>query len=685
MIFPVKMEKTQLIIFKTDADAVLEYLGKKKCFQVSTDAAAAPQEEAPGRAAQMDEFHRKLLAVRAFLADGNTENAGGRTAGRRDQSVTRTAAPAEAGNVLRLPREEDIAAAKSMCEETGPLVAREKNLTERGQKAKNILDEIAAFRQLELPLRDMESVTFLAFRIGVIPAANLIPLKTALEGRAFITDLDGNGGIFAVSSKKGRFALDTELKKANFRETQISDEARNLPPNALAALENDLAAVEEGLKNLREEKARLAVRYEEPLGALLDIFAAGSVVEDLKTHLQSTQTAYILSGWIPGAESKKIIADLTDLTRGRIAIRMYAPEEIEAVRDGKEKIPVKLQHGKLLQAFSGIVISYGSPLYGTVDPTLVVSVFFVLLFAIMFGDVGQGFTGLVFGFILGTGKIPSLRKWEKFAPIFKVVGCACMVTGFLYGSVFCSEELLVRPTRFITAQLFGQEMDRFVTLLPNHGIDKILAFFGFTIGIGVLINSIGLVINIYNRLKLKDFRRAIFAKTGIVGAFLFWYTLAMAVRLGLGGVFSPADMLFICSALALLFWGEPLYRLLFRERPLFPEGVFSFVMEGFVEVMETVSYFISNSVSFLRVGAFALSHAVLSLIIFTLADLIEAVPGGVIFRILIITGGNILIIVLEGLIVSIQVIRLQYYEFFSKFFTESGEAFKPFELRTPGH
>jgi V/A-type H+-transporting ATPase subunit I len=261
------------------------------------------------------------------------------------------------------------------------------------------------------------------------------------------------------------------------------------------------------------------------------------------------------------------------------------------------------------------------------------------------------------------------------------VGCACLVTGVLYGSVFCSEELLVRPSRFITAHLFGDEMDRFITLLPNQGISKIFTFFAFTIGVGVIINSIGLLINMYNRFKLRDFRHAIFAKTGIVGAFLFWYVIALAVRLGLGAAFGFADTLCIAIPLALLFWGDPLYRLLFHKRPLFTEGVFTFVMEGFVEVMETLSYFFSNTVSFLRVGAFAMSHAILSLIIFILADLIAEVPGGPVLQILVIVGGNILIIVLEGLIVSIQVIRLQYYEFFSKFFAETGEVFKPFELR----
>ncbi|MDR1180266.1 MAG: V-type ATP synthase subunit I [Spirochaetales bacterium] len=659
MIFPAKMKKLELLIFKTDTDAVLEYLGTERCFQVSDRIEGSPSQ----RYTELEELLRKLQAASIFLGiaasieDGNRERCSG------------------------IPHEEDIAAAQDICLNTGPLVEREKNLVERRQKTRNTMDEIEAFGKLDLPLRDIESVTFLAFRFGIIDPARLEALRAAIGERAFIAELDESGKIFAVSSKKGRFALDTELKKVNFVETPVPEEIKNLPPEALAALEKDYADAAQELESLKEEKLRLAARYGKVLADIVDKTAAGLLTEDLKAHLVSTETTCRLSGWIPAEYAKKVRTRLEELTRGRIAIRSYAPEEVQAVKEGKEKIPVRLAHGKFLQSFSRLVVSYGTPLYGTIDPTVMVCVFFVLLFAIMFGDIGQGFVGVLAGFVLGTGKIAALRAWKKFAPIFKTVGCACMVTGFLYGSVFCSEELLVRPTRYITAHLFGYEMDRFITLLPNHGIDKIFAFFAFTIGIGVIINSIGLGINIYNRLRLKDFRHAIFAKTGIVGAFLFWYVIALALRLGLGAAFGTVDILCIALPLGLLFWGEPLYRLLFHVRPLFHEGIFTFVMEGFVEILETLSYFFSNTVSFLRVGAFAMSHAILSLIIFILADLIEQIPGGPVLRVLVVVGGNILIIVLEGLIVSIQVIRLHYYEFFSKFFTETGAAFKPFELR----
>jgi V/A-type H+-transporting ATPase subunit I len=133
-----------------------------------------------------------------------------------------------------------------------------------------------------------------------------------------------------------------------------------------------------------------------------------------------------------------------------------------------------------------------------------------------------------------------------------------------------------------------------------------------------------------------------------------------------------------------IFFREPIIHLVTGHRPILKDGFLSFIMEGIVEMLESLTYYVSNSVSFLRVAAFAMAHGVLSVIVFELSDMVAQGASGVVFRVLIIVIGNLVIIVLEGLIVTIQVVRLQYYEFFSKFFTETGEAFTPFTLDPKG-
>jgi V/A-type H+-transporting ATPase subunit I len=111
-------------------------------------------------------------------------------------------------------------------------------------------------------------------------------------------------------------------------------------------------------------------------------------------------------------------------------------------------------------------------------------------------------------------------------------------------------------------------------------------------------------------------------------------------------------------------------------------GVFTFIIEVFVEILETISTFFSNTISFVRVGAFALSHAVLSYVVFYFTEtLVVSGPVGTFPAVILMIFGNSLIIALEGLIVAIQVVRLQYYEFFSKFFFENGVIFSPFRIR----
>jgi V/A-type H+-transporting ATPase subunit I len=216
--------------------------------------------------------------------------------------------------------------------------------------------------------------------------------------------------------------------------------------------------------------------------------------------------------------------------------------------------------------------------------------------------------------------------------------------------------------------------------MPTGGFGRIVVFFGFTIAIGAIINSLGLVINIVNKFKLGHYFEAVFNKIGLCGALFFWYIIFMVIRALLGGgAFYTYDIIFLAIPLGLLVLREPIHHIIYSKRPILHSGIAGFIMEGMIEIMESVSYYISNSLSFVRVAAFALSHTVLSLIVFELGDFL-AESSGTIGPILIIILGNLVIITLEGMIVAIQVVRLQYYEFFSKFFTETGEEFKPFSL-----
>jgi V/A-type H+-transporting ATPase subunit I len=289
-----------------------------------------------------------------------------------------------------------------------------------------------------------------------------------------------------------------------------------------------------------------------------------------------------------------------------------------------------------------------------------------------------------------TGKKGSrvLKGFRKYSVPLISVGISSMVMGFLNGEVFTHGDLLIAPTRAITGFFMritgipGAPPERILHLMPEKGnIEKLFYFFGFTIGVGVVLNSLGLLVNIINQCTLKKYEKAFFSKTGLAGTLLFWYALFIALRIFFGGRFAWFDLLGLLVPVFCIFFGPLIWRLISGRRPLLEHGFLVFVMEGFVEVLETASTYISNTVSFLRVGAFALSHAVLSFIVFTLSGMVSQITAGPVFSMIIMIFGNGVIIILEGMIVAIQVIRLQYYEFFSKFFTETGVEFSPFRFR----
>jgi V/A-type H+-transporting ATPase subunit I len=112
------------------------------------------------------------------------------------------------------------------------------------------------------------------------------------------------------------------------------------------------------------------------------------------------------------------------------------------------------------------------------------------------------------------------------------------------------------------------------------------------------------------------------------------------------------------------------------KRKLFPEGVATGIMGGIVEILEIFLGFLANTVSFIRVAAFGLAHAGLFMAIFALSDAVKGSAGGVISG-LVLLFGNLLIIALEGLVVSIQAVRLEFYEFFSRFFQSGSIGYRP--------
>ncbi len=669
MIFPEKMKKINMHVLKEDIDSVLKYLGRKLCIQLilSNKTVREISENEENIGSKLSEYKIKIERLTSFtgkkIDELNLQNNIKTDTDKMDiESIIKTS-----DTIL------DIY--KSVMDEQDDILKIRKNLLQT-------MEELDTFKMLNVSFEELEHLSFLTYRLGKIPDSKHSSLVQTLEGRAVIIPLDKPGVILCLATKKGRWALDSELKKVNFEEIEFPVDYEGLPSEIYKNIEEKVGILNKKLDELKIKKQELNKDYSNKIISLLEVIGRNLELYTIKSKLVSTKNIYVITGWIPDKEIKKTIADLDKITLGRIAVNIFNPEEIPEVNTGKEKVPVMLKNNRLTKAFEGLIFAYGAPLYGTINPVPFVAVFFILLFAIMFGDVGQGFVGVVIGIVLLNYKIKALEKIGKLGPIFISVGIACMISGFLYGSFFTNEEILRPIIRAVTG-LFGKPFDPIISIMPTHGdgAEKIFVFFGFTIGLGVIINSIGLIINIINKIKLKNFYDGIFGKTGLSGALFFWYVVFIALKVIFGFEVYSHDIILIFVPLAFIFLREPIFNIVTGKRPILANGFVSFFVEGVIEVIESVSYFLSNSVSFVRVAAFALSHTVLSLIVFKISDLMLEAPGGIVGSIFIYIIGNAVIILLEGLIVTIQVVRLQYYEFFSKFFSEVGVEFKPFVLK----
>ena len=436
MLFMERMKKLELLVLKRDMDAVMRYLGFAGCLQLIVEGgeqtAATPAER------EITELRTKVEAIARFLD-------------------LPTGVKADTQRASR-PREALRAAAEKMARETADIVAEESRLIQNRLNLKKSLEELSAFSELTVPFSELSNLAYLTFRLGAVPEEKLEELAGSLSDRAIIVALKKPGHIMAITARKGKWALDSELAKFNFVPLQLPADATGVPADVIKAVEQDLAQTEEALSRLEERKRILRQSQgEEVIDVLVDLDLAVTI-DSVKQSFSSTGSVMRVSGWIPRRKFTEVAAELEKISQGRLALESWDPQELPEVRSGKVKVPVSVRHGRIVRSFERMVFSYSVPLYGTLDPTPFVAGMFVLLFAIMFGDVGQGFVGLLFGLLITSGRVKSFESYRQkhFGTVFIVVGFASMVTGLLYGSFFANEQVLVPVSRFITQLVTGQ-------------------------------------------------------------------------------------------------------------------------------------------------------------------------------------------------------------------------------------
>jgi V/A-type H+-transporting ATPase subunit I len=478
----------------------------------------------------------------------------------------------------------------------------------------------------------------LDMRIGSVPADNLARLRDVLAlSNHLILNVAGEGEtlrILVAGRREDAAVLDSVLHAAAFQPLMIPESFHDNPEALREELRLRRAELDRKCEQLRGQLANwLDTNHRQFLRARQLLIAAEPYVS-LHGAARSRGTLAALQGWIRAAHLPDVEARLSESLSLPFVLQSREPRT-----DERHLVPVPVQNQGLLSPFAVLVQQYGVPRFGEFDPTILFAVTFAGMFGMMFGDIGHG------AIILLTG-IALHRKIGTFTYLFVLAGASAMLFGWLYGSIFGVEHWL-HP-------LWIAPMSD-----PIYMLTVALAW-------GVAFLTLGSVIAIANRLLSGDQAGALFGPGGLFSLILYLALLGGLINLSQGDGFPPAATLVIVATLILLIG----YQWQSSDTP-YGERIFTTLIETF----EIVNGYIASSLSFLRVAAFSLNHVALSLAVFTLADSMGTIGHWVTLVL-----GNVFIIVLEGVIVAIQTLRLEYYEGFSRYFYGDGTPFRPLRV-----
>lgn len=513
-----------------------------------------------------------------------------------------------------------------------------RRLEEEDTALRQLSASLAIFADLQVDLSLFQAQKgFLTLRLGTVPSTNLTRLREAAAIAGYLitpfhSELDLHY-VVAAGPAQAADQIDTLLRTASFRTVRIPAEFRDYPEK----IRDELNARARSLEADREEQARavadLVARFGDEVRAACATLHLAQPYAELAHRLRGRGGLAVVEGWIPADQGGRLQGALhARLDRPHVLdLRDPRPEEVR-------RVPSLVRHHRLLAPFAALVRNYGVPRYGEFDPTVLFAATFVLMFGMMFGDVGHGAVFIAAGLLLR-------RRWPKVLPFMAAAGLSSMAFGVVYGSFFGYEHLF-HPL--------------WMSPLSDPLLMLELALYW---GIGFILVATGLTI--YNRLSERAWRAALLDSKGVAGVLLY-----------LGGLYAG----FSWVGAGRFGWGEgaailaPLAVVLVYKWQEHPSPLGERVLVVLVEGFEAVMNYLANTLSFLRVAAFSLNHVALAVAVFTLADMMDT-AGHWITVVL----GNLFIIGLEGAIVTIQVLRLEYYEGFSRYFRGDGREFRPLQ------
>ena len=525
------------------------------------------------------------------------------------------------------------------------------------ERLNNLIKHVYVMRNIDIELQSLKTLSYVTLVFGSLSQERykrLIENVTEVPVLVLKVNEDQERVWFFTFAKKDyeQKALDI-LNSVNFNRIELPDRVTEEPKNILSQSRHRLDKIKIIRAQIKLEFKKLKHRYQEQLLKYYKQSLIFNRITDVNNSFYGkSDYFFITTGWISEENEK----EFKKLISNKYSQVLYSSQEVEDAEE--EDPPTIIENPKWIKSFSSLVKLYGLPKYGEIDPSVFFALSYILLFGIMFGDLGQGLVLVLLGFAIYKNKIKFIKN-QDISYILISLGSSSMLFGTFYGSLFGMEDL--------------------IPALVIRPMDNIMFWLGFTVMIGIFLLITSMIFNLFNSFKNKDYAEALFSDSGLSGLILYLFMLSNLAFYGLQNrLLIPVSItaVIVISLLLLIFFKEPLGNLLIGKKFSIDQKISEYLLESIFELFDTVLGYLSNTLSFLRVGAFTLNHAGLSMAVIILSQMMSNNAGSL----LILIAGNIVIMVLEGVVVGIQILRLEFFEIFSKFYSGSGREFNPLSI-----
>ena len=662
MFFPEAMTEVELIVPSKDLLAVTKVLGKHGVFHQIDSTYLGLENLGPNtwqeRAASYSTLERRIQTLMQNLSL------------REEYSGT-----ADFDTVAEL---ESLQAAVDRIEEnvrkTSDQLSEEKKKLEQLESQLHQLEPIA---DADVDVGALRQSHYLYSVLGILPAENVSRLQTSLSRvpHAFFTLREDpkRPVVWLLGPRSNSDVIERAVKSAYLNPLTLPEEFQGTPAQINEALRKGIESSKQRISELNATLGRLAEAHKQELQKLFWDVHISRVIADAIARYGQLRHTYVVVGWVPSPNLESLKQRLKQASK-EVLIEARPVE-----RTGHHSnVPVALRNPGPLAPFELLVNTYARPRYEEIDPTALIAVTFPLLYGAMFGDVGHGLVLAAIGWFLS--------RRSTLGGLLVACGISGMIFGFLYGSIFGFEEILPNHP------FFG----RFFWLSPIHDVLSILRL---AIGAGIVLLILAHLVNLYNAAREGNWGRFFFDSNGLAGLILYLSFLVLlgyvASILFTGESFIPqilitigripiavtlATILFIVGLGLAVIFSHPLQHWMETGHFEIEGGWGMFIIQSLAEFLEKFISMLSNTLSYVRVGAFAIVHAGFTGAVFVIARLLSGGNEGGLAYWLVVIFGNLFVIGLEGFIVTIQTMRLHYYEFFSKFFKGGGSPYEPLAL-----